>query len=106
MAAMVRRRRGASPGGVADGKEIETYDAVFHPKTVQLANDSQKFMCFLVEISVEHINEGYQKTLLPGVPLCRPTLRVTRYRAAESSIKTDTVPTRPNPSKQNDAEEG
>ncbi len=49
------------------GVEVETYDAVFHPKTVQLANDSPKFMCFLVEICVEHINEGYQKSLVPGV---------------------------------------
>lgn len=41
---------------------------MFHPTTVRLADDSRRFMCFLIEICVEHINEGYHRTLTPGVP--------------------------------------
>lgn len=38
------------------------YDAVFHPKTISLADRSARFMCFLVEIAVEHINSGYKES--------------------------------------------
>ncbi|KAI5691045.1 preRNA processing PIH1 [Leishmania braziliensis] len=34
-------------------------DVVFHPSTLALAERSPRFMCFLAEIAVEHINSGY-----------------------------------------------
>ncbi|CBZ33431.1 hypothetical protein, conserved [Leishmania donovani] len=34
-------------------------DVVFHPSTLALAERSTRFMCFLTEIAVEHINSGY-----------------------------------------------
>ncbi|KAG5503700.1 hypothetical protein JIQ42_05923 [Leishmania sp. Namibia] len=34
-------------------------DVVFHPSTLALAERSPRFMCFLTEIAVEHINSGY-----------------------------------------------
>ncbi|CAG9572510.1 conserved hypothetical protein [Leishmania major strain Friedlin] len=34
-------------------------DVVFHPSTLALAERSTRFMCFLTEIAVEHINNGY-----------------------------------------------
>ncbi|KAG5481091.1 hypothetical protein LSCM1_06770 [Leishmania martiniquensis] len=34
-------------------------DAVFHPSTLALTERSARFMCFLTEIAVEHINSGY-----------------------------------------------
>ena len=42
-----------------DGRDVSVYDAVFHPKTIGLASHSDRFMCFLVEIAVEHINGGF-----------------------------------------------
>ncbi|ORC92719.1 putative protein kintoun-like [Trypanosoma theileri] len=43
-----------------DKKEsVMVYDAVFHPRTLQLADRSDRFCCFLVNIAVEHINTGY-----------------------------------------------
>ncbi|CUG91854.1 Hypothetical protein, putative [Bodo saltans] len=45
-----------------EGGKVSVYDAVFHPKTRQLADRSDRFLCFLVEIAVEHINAGYKKT--------------------------------------------
>lgn len=48
------------------------HDVVFHPSTLALAERSSKFMCFLTEIAVEHINGGYGEsngfrfTRLPG----------------------------------------
>jgi dynein assembly factor 2, axonemal len=45
-----------------EGVKVSVYDAVFHPKTRQLADRSDRFLCFLVEIAVEHINAGYKKT--------------------------------------------
>ncbi|EAN78660.1 pre-RNA processing PIH1/Nop17, putative [Trypanosoma equiperdum] len=50
-----------------EGQEVEScgpdavvvYDAVFHPHTLQLADRSDRFCCFLVNIAVEHINTGY-----------------------------------------------
>lgn len=44
-----------------ENADWEIYDAVFHPKTVELANRSDKFMVFLTEIAVEHINAGYKR---------------------------------------------
>ncbi|KAH9589432.1 PIH1 [Trypanosoma melophagium] len=38
---------------------VVVYDAVFHPRTLQLADRSDRFCCFLVNIAVEHINTGY-----------------------------------------------
>ncbi|RNF25783.1 putative protein kintoun-like [Trypanosoma conorhini] len=38
---------------------VVVYDAVFHPDTLQLADRSDRFCCFLVNIAVEHINSGY-----------------------------------------------
>ncbi|EKF31198.1 hypothetical protein MOQ_004967 [Trypanosoma cruzi marinkellei] len=38
---------------------VVVYDAVFHPNTLQLADRSDRFCCFLVNIAVEHINSGY-----------------------------------------------
>jgi dynein assembly factor 2, axonemal len=35
------------------------HDVVFHPSTLSLAERSTKFMCFLIEIAVEHLNSGY-----------------------------------------------
>ncbi|KAL7705623.1 PIH1 N-terminal domain/PIH1 CS-like domain containing protein [Lotmaria passim] len=35
------------------------HDAVFHPATLALAERSNKFLCFLTEIAVEHLNSGY-----------------------------------------------
>mmetsp|Transcript_90763 Transcript_90763/g.157400 ORF Transcript_90763/g.157400 Transcript_90763/m.157400 type:complete len:534 (-) Transcript_90763:1047-2648(-) len=70
-------------------KEIETYDAVFHPKTVQLANDSPKFMCFLVEICVEHINEGYQKSLVPEFQRLSGIQSIGKPAAQTIRIKSD-----------------
>lgn len=37
------------------------YDAVFHPLTLSLADRSNRFLCFLVEIAVEQINAGYKE---------------------------------------------
>eukprot|EP00668_Euglena_longa_P046267 GGOE01061951.1.p1 GENE.GGOE01061951.1~~GGOE01061951.1.p1 ORF type:complete len:555 (+),score=184.50 GGOE01061951.1:126-1667(+) len=71
------------------GKAIETYDAVFHPKTVQLANDSQKFMCFLVEICVEHINEGYQKSLVPEFRRLAKVVSKGKPSAQSIRVKSD-----------------
>ncbi|KAG5507659.1 hypothetical protein JKF63_06608 [Porcisia hertigi] len=34
-------------------------DVVFHPSTLSLADRSTRFLCFLTEIAVEHINSGY-----------------------------------------------
>eukprot|EP00667_Euglena_gracilis_P007535 EG_transcript_7605 len=71
------------------GKAIETYDAVFHPKTVQLANDSPKFMCFLVEICVEHINDGYQKSLVPEFRRLAKVVSKGKPAAQSIRVKTD-----------------
>ncbi|KPA78615.1 hypothetical protein ABB37_06215 [Leptomonas pyrrhocoris] len=38
------------------------HDVVFHPATLELAERSNRFMCFLTEIAVEHINSGYGET--------------------------------------------
>eukprot|EP00796_Vickermania_ingenoplastis_P013490 gene13490-9297_t len=38
------------------------YDAVYHPQTLSLADRSNRFLCFLVEIAVEHINAGYKES--------------------------------------------
>ncbi|CCW69600.1 unnamed protein product [Phytomonas sp. Hart1] len=38
------------------------YDAVFHPQTLSLSDRSNRFLCFLVEIAVEHINSGYNES--------------------------------------------
>lgn len=38
------------------------YDAVFHPRTLSLADRSNRFLCFLVEIAIEHINAGYSES--------------------------------------------
>lgn len=38
------------------------HDVVLHPNTVSLAERSPRFMCFLVEIAVEHINSGYKES--------------------------------------------
>ncbi|GET87840.1 hypothetical protein, conserved [Leishmania tarentolae] len=35
------------------------HDVVFHPSTLALSERSTRFMCFLTEIAVEHINSGY-----------------------------------------------
>lgn len=45
-----------------NGTKVCVFDAVFHPKTRMLADRSDRFLCFLVEIAVEHINAGYSKT--------------------------------------------
>ncbi|CBZ25632.1 conserved hypothetical protein [Leishmania mexicana MHOM/GT/2001/U1103] len=37
-------------------------DVVFHPSTLALAERSTRFMCFLAEIAVEHINSGYDES--------------------------------------------
>ena len=55
------RREPQHPTNSADSVGVDVYDAVFHPKTVKLANSSDKFMCFLIEIVVENINEGYKE---------------------------------------------
>jgi dynein assembly factor 2 len=44
-----------------EGHEVAVYDCVFHPKTISLGNNSNRFMCFLVEIAVENLNAGYQQ---------------------------------------------
>ncbi|KAH8611963.1 putative pre RNA processing PIH1 Nop17 [Trypanosoma vivax] len=52
----------AKTGSSSDGDRKESvivYDAVFHPNTLQLAERSDRFCCFLVNIAVEHINTGY-----------------------------------------------
>nr|CCC94316.1 unnamed protein product [Trypanosoma congolense IL3000] len=46
-------------GGDGCQETVLVYDAVFHPKTLQLADQSDRFCCFLVNIAVEHINAGY-----------------------------------------------
>ena len=44
-----------------EGALCHVYDAVFHPNTLRLADRSDRFMCFVVEIAVEHINGGYNE---------------------------------------------
>ncbi|CCW64937.1 unnamed protein product [Phytomonas sp. EM1] len=46
----------------ANGSWCYVYDAVFHPQTLSLADRSNRFLCFLVEIAVEHINSGYHES--------------------------------------------
>ena len=45
-----------------NGAAYVVYDAVFNPKTMALAERSDKFVCFLVEIVVENINQGYKES--------------------------------------------
>jgi dynein assembly factor 2 len=45
-----------------NGQTYTVYDAVFNPKTMALAERSDKFVCFLVEVVVENINHGYKET--------------------------------------------
>lgn len=44
-----------------EGSTVTVYDAAFHPKTLELSFRSNRFLCFLAEIVVENVNQGYQK---------------------------------------------
>ena len=83
-----------------DSKDVDVYDCVFHSKTIGLANMSDRFMCFLVEIAVENINAGYSKSF--GFEFCRlseksvgtPQNQTLRKKGTDSSFfpKSDEPP--------------
>jgi len=82
------------------GRAAETFDAVFHPTTVRLADDSRRFMCFLIEICVEHINEGYHRTLTPEFKRMgkvaskgQPPAQSVRVTAADATATAGTLGT-------------
>lgn len=73
------------------------YDAVFHEQTLSLANRSNRFMCFLVEIAVEQINAGYKEsngfefTRLPTAVMCigYPRNQTIRKKGTSSPFAVD-----------------
>lgn len=88
------------------------YDAVYHPQTLSLADRSNRFLCFLVEIAVEHINAGYKEshafefTRLPSAVLCvgYPKNQTIRKKGGESPFQVDSsAPVLTRPTKHLDA---
>lgn len=73
------------------------YDAVFHEHTLSLANRSNRFMCFLIEIAVEQINAGYKESngfefsRLPSAILCvgYPQNQTIRKKGSASPFAVD-----------------
>eukprot|EP00755_Sulcionema_specki_P018036 Sspe_Gene.65850::Locus_38939_Transcript_1_1_Confidence_1.000_Length_2034::g.65850::m.65850/K19751/DNAAF2, KTU, PF13; dynein assembly factor 2, axonemal len=53
---------------VFNEKPVKVFDACFHPKATFLTRSSDRFMVFLVEIAVEHINAAYEKELGEALP--------------------------------------
>eukprot|EP00760_Papus_ankaliazontas_P015085 PhM_4_TR1633/c0_g1_i1/m.57658/K19751/DNAAF2, KTU, PF13; dynein assembly factor 2, axonemal len=45
-----------------EGHVVVVFDAVYHPRTLFLADRSQGFTSMLVDIAVENINHGYKKS--------------------------------------------
>lgn len=84
------------------------YDAVFHPLTLSLADRSNRFLCFLVEIAVEQINAGYKESngfefsRLPSAVLCigYPRNQTIRKKGNASPFAVDpTAPVLTKPTK-------
>eukprot|EP00759_Apiculatamorpha_spiralis_P042909 PhF_6_TR40666/c0_g1_i1/m.61087/K19751/DNAAF2, KTU, PF13; dynein assembly factor 2, axonemal len=85
-----------------EGQTVIVYDAVYHPKTIFLANRSDGFCSMLVDIAIDNINQGHKKNFenkhlrQPSSIVCigRPKPQTVR---AENKDPKKAPPTPPQP---------